>query len=279
MQEYLLKTRLSAAMDYLGGTVLMILGSVAGFVLLWGFRLSALIAGIALGVMLLTLREQGRKNRLCRKEAALRRRIGGEMKMEQWLLMQPRRAHLEAALLLSQESALALERAEEDGAVCTLEKTGEKILIFCAQMHETEKATVRDVAAYQRICLREKAARGILCGAGAINAEGRTQAEMHPPLQLISREKMILLAGKMWPATDAQLVELGKRKHRRKGKSIWQGMMDGERARPYLYYGLLLCGLYLFTGQILYLAPGMICLTLMALCRTGRLAAKGREFL
>lgn len=279
MQEYLTRTPLGAALDRLCGTVLLLFGGICVFVLLWGLRLSALVAGIALGVMLLTVREQGRKNRLHRRESALRRRIGGEMKLEQWLLMQPRRAHLEAALLLSQECALTLERAEEDGAVCTLEKKGEKIVIFCTQMHEKEKVTLRDAAQYQRICLREKAERGVLCGVGEVSAQIRRQAEMHPPLQLISREKMISLAGKMWPATDEQLVELGKRRQRRRGKAIWQNMMTSQRERPYLFYGLLLCMLYLLTGMISYLLPALVCMVLLALCRTGRFAPESGEIL
>lgn len=275
MQEYLFRTPLGAAMDRLGGTVALMLGSVAGFMLLWGVRLSALTAGLALGVMLLTLRERRRKQRLRRREAALRRRIGGELKMEQWLLMQPRRAHLEAALLLSQEYDLSLEKADEDGAVCTMEKTGEKLVIFCAQMHVKEKLSVRDIAACQRICLREKAARGVLCGAGLVSAEGKAQAQILPPLVIMPLERMIALAGAVWPATDAQLVELGKRKQQhRLGKTFWQGIMAKERERKYLLYGLLLCGLYLLTGLWVYLFPGCVCLLLLSMCRTGLFAEK-----
>lgn len=275
-----MRTPLGAAMDRFFGTVILLFGSVAAFILLWGFRLSALTAGVALGVMLLSLRERRRKHHLHRREAALRRRIGGELKMEQWLLMQPRRAHLEAALLLSQEEELSLERAEEDGAVCTLERTGEKLVIFCAQMHEKESLSVRDMTAYQRVCLREKAARGVLCGAGAVSAEGKAQSAMQPPLVIVPRECMIALAGAAWPATDAQLIELGKRKHQhRQGKAVWQSVLSREREGKYLFYGLLLCGLYLLTGLLSYLIPGCVCLLLLALCRTGVFAESKRKIL
>ena len=280
MQEYLTRTQLGAAMDYLGSSVVLLLGSVAGFVMLWGLRLSSLLAGLALGVMLLTLRVRTRKNRLHRREAALRRRIGGEMKLEQWLLMHPRRAHLEAALLLSQAQPLTLEKAEEDGAVCTIDKTGERVMVFCAQMHGKEKLSVREAAAYQRACLREKAARGVLCGVGGLSAEARAQTELSPKLAVVGYERMIALAGAAWPATDAQLIELGKRKHQhRRGRAFWREVMAGERERQYLLYGLLLCGLYLFSGLFAYLVPGLACLMLMALCRTGRFTEKDRKIL
>lgn len=280
MQEYLTRTPLGAAMDRLGGSVFLLFGSIAGFVLLWGLRISSLLAGLALGLMLLTLRERTRKHRLHRREAALRRRIGGELKMEQWLLMQPRRAHLEAALLLSQAQPLALEKAEEDGAVCTIEKTGERVMIFCAQMHGKEKLSVRDVAAFQRACLREKAERGVLCGVGGVTVEGKEQMAIAPRLLAVGYERMIALAGAAWPATDEQLIELGKRKHQgRRGKAFWQGVMAREREKQYLLYGLLLCGLYLLTGLFAYLLPGMACLMLMALCRTGIFSEQERDVL
>ncbi|MBQ7519222.1 MAG: hypothetical protein IJU12_02805, partial [Clostridia bacterium] len=42
---------------------------------------------------------------------------------------------------------------------------------------------------------------------------------------------------------------------------------DPQRAEKYLLYGLLLLGLYIFTGLAYYSVPGLVCLTLMTLCR------------
>lgn len=275
MQEYLTRTHLSEKMDHLGGTLLLLAGSLTCFVLLWGLRLSALLAGGALGVMLIVLRERGRGQRVHRREKQLRQRIGGEMKMEQWLLMLPRRAHFEAALLLQ----LPVERAEDWGVVCRTQ-TQEKAVVFCAQMHPSEKLSVRDIAAYQRICLREKAQRGILCAAGDLTQEARSQALLPPEVKIVGYARMIALAGALWPATDEQLVALGRRKHQGQiEKALLHTVLASGREQKYLLYGLLLCMLYLLSGLRAYLWPGCVCLMLMALCRTGRFAAKNREYL
>jgi len=280
MQEYLSRTHLGEKMDRIGGALLIMLLSVAAFALLWGVRLSALFSGIAMGVMLLMLRERGRRAKLHRKEKALRRRIGGEMKMEEWLLMPPRRANGEAALLLAEVFPLSVERVEAEGAVCREEKSGEKLIVFCAQLHRQEKLSARDIAAYQRVCLKYTARRGVVCGAGGMTAAGEEQALLPPAVLQVSYARMAALAGKMWPATDEQLIALGARKQRMKwGKSLCSAALSPERAPKYLIYGLLLCFLYLLLGMHAYLISALICLMLMILCRTGRFHQQPTQFL
>lgn len=275
MQEYLTRTRLSEKMDHLGTTLFLVAGSMLLFVLLWGLRLSALAAGGALGLMLIVLRERGRRQRVHRREKLLRARIGGEMKMEQWLLMQPRRAHFEAALLLS----LSPERAEDWGVVCRGQNQ-EKTVVFCAQMHRQEKLSVRDIAAWQRICLREKAEGGIVCGVGSMTQEAKAQAALSPEIKTLCYEHMIALSGAAWPATDEQLIALGKRKHQGQiEKALAHTVLSPGRDRKYLLYGLLLCLLYVMSGLKAYLWPGCMCLILMALCRTGIFAREKRKYL
>ena len=268
MQEYLTRTRLGTAMDHLGSTAALLVVSLCFYVYLWGARLSAILAGTATFLLLVIVRERTRRQRLKHRETLLRRRIGGELKLEQWLVMQPRRANLEAALLLSQLHDMELERALEEGVVCKLKKTQEQLLIACVQLHAQEKLTARDVAAVQRACLREKAARGVLCGAGGTEAAAQMQAKTEPRITLIGREKMIALAGAAWPATDEQLVELGKRKRvHPRGQEIRRTALQPERAQRYLFYGLLLCLLYFLLGSWFYLLPGCLCFVMTALCR------------
>lgn len=280
MQEYLERTRLGAAMDHLGGTAFIFAVSQMFFILLWGLRFSAVIAGLAAFAMLLILRERTRKRRLAHKETMLRRRIGGELKMEQWLVASPRRAHAENALLLAQTQEMDMVRVNDAGAFCVLKKTNEQLLIACAQLPDGDKLTARDVAAFQRLCLHERAERGVLCGAAGMASDARRQAELPPRVQVIAREKMIALAGAAWPATDEQLIRLGERKrhpvHRGKLPEI---ILQAERATRYLYYGLALCGLYFLLGSPFYLISGCVCLVLMALCRMGRKCKTSQDLL
>ena len=270
MQEYLSRTHLGEKLDRIGGTLMIVLASVMLFALLWGMRLTSFLAGTALGAMLLILRERTREKRLHHKEKALRRRIGGELKMEEWLLMPVEKAHAQAALVLSTVYPLEIERVTASGVVCTNEKNGEKVLVCCAQLHRQEVFSARDAAAFQRACLQEKAQRVVVCGVGKCSDAARQQAQTEPAIVHLSYERMIALTGRLWPATDAQLIKLGTRKQRRKwSKALLHSMLCRERANKYLLYGLLLCFLYVLVGLRGYLIPGCICLVLMALCRTG----------
>lgn len=270
VQEYLQKTRLGALFDRWGTTLLMLLCSVGLFVLLWGLRPSALTAGLALFIMLLILRIKTRAGRLARREKELRRRIGGELKLEEWVIAPPNRAHFEAALLLSQAyEGMQLTRAGERGVLC--EYKDETLLVAACQLHRGEALTARDVAALQRICIKKKAARALLCGVGEASRAAREQASLSPTVTFISRDKMISLAGEANPATDSQLVALGKRRRQGAKAGAWLAvMLDRRRAPRYALYGLLLLALYILTGAPYYPVPGCLCLVLSAACRVFR---------
>ena len=267
MQEYLQKTHLGAVMDEIGGILLLLAGSLLGYVLLWGLHPAAVLAGLATFALAMLLRARTREKRLQRREARLRRRIGGEMKLEAWTVCPPRRAHFETALLLSTAREICLERTLEDGVLCSRPGEGGKTLVACAQLHAGDRLNARDIASFQRACRRCGAEEGWLCGAGA-GADAWEQAELSPRVSVVSREEMIALAGAAAPAGDRQLVELARRKrlHRRPGRLL-HTVLEAQRAEKYLLYGLLLLGLYLLLGQAAYLLPALACLALMTLCR------------
>ena len=221
MQDYLQRTRLAGRMDEAGSTLALLTGSVVFFLLLWGVRITAVLAGIAAFALLMLLRARTRDRRLQNREDRLRRQIGGEMKLEAWVLMPPRRAHFEAALLVTQTLNGQMLRALDTGVLCAIQ--GKQALLACAQLPAGEKLTARDIAAFQRACLAEGAETGVLCG-----AEGLTPEH---------------------------------------AKIVLRRMLEPHRARQYLLYGLMLCGLHIITGQRFYPLPGCACLLLMALCR------------
>ena len=95
---------------------------IGWFVFLWGLNLPALLAGIALGTLLLLLRRLYRQTTLVRRETALRCRIGGELLLEKMLLSEAKEAHFQAALLLEEKWPLRMQRITADGALCRQEK-------------------------------------------------------------------------------------------------------------------------------------------------------------
>lgn len=270
MQEYLQKTRFGAAMDEVGAALMMLFVSEFFFILLWGLRLTSIVAGLAGFGLMELLRMRTRTERLKRREMQLRHRIGGELRLESWTVCPPRRAHFEAALLLSEAYPLILERTLDEGVICRIEKEGVRMLIRCAQLHREEKLNARDVAELQRACARLKADRGVLCGAEAEGA-AKEQAEMDPKVKLIGRERMITLAGAASPASDRELVALGKRKQMERDlKAIRRRVLSFGRAKKYGTYAVLLLMLYLLTGQGIYQLSGVMCLALMGACRAQR---------
>ena len=212
MQEYLHRTRVSTAMDTLGFHFLAFLLCLGWFIFLWGLRLTAFLAGVALYLMILLLRRKTRDGRLKRRENRLRARIGGEMALERLLMTAPSRAHFEVAMLLSLRWPLTLLRAGDTGVLCAWK--GQDALV--AFHPSTDDVTPGDVIALQREATMQHAGRAVLCAPGGVDPKAREQAASPLPVKILSREKLISLFGSAFPATDAQSVALGKRK-----KQLW----------------------------------------------------------
>ena len=113
---------LAELLDSVGRGVLLMALGIGWFVFLWGLNLPALLAGIALGTLLLLLRRLYRQTTLVRRETALRCRIGGELLLEKMLLSEAKEAHFQAALLLEEKWPLRMQRITADGALCGQEK-------------------------------------------------------------------------------------------------------------------------------------------------------------
>ena len=217
---------LAELLDSVGRGVLLMALGIGWFVFLWGLNLPALLAGIALGTLLLLLRRLYRQTTLVRRETALRCRIGGELLLEKMLLSEAKEAHFQAALLLEEKWPLRMQRITADGALCRQEKPSggaETLLVQCVRM---------------------------------------------PPEGELSTGQ---LAGRLSPATDAQLVALGQRKRRTPQRgSLLSIMTQREKAPRYWGYGLFMLILYILTGSAWYAMPGTVCLTLSVVCRSGQ---------
>lgn len=268
MQEYLQKTQFGALMDEAGVYLLLLTVSLGSFTLLWGLRPMALLAGLAAFTLMVLLRARTREKRLLRREERLRGRIGGEICLEEWTVCPSVRAHYEVALLLRGVLPISLVRVHAEGALCRRSDTGQRVLIVCAQLHREEKVSAKEVAALQRFCVGVGAECAYLCGAGGVTDAAREQAHLTPRVQYVSRARMIALAGAAHPATDRQLVALGRRyRSIHSPRGLCSRAFDPRRAEKYLLYGLLLLGLYILTGLAYYSIPGLVCLALMTLCR------------
>lgn len=266
MEQFLRRRRLSEVMDALGVSAVIYGASAMWFVYLWGLSVPALLAGAALGTMGQMARLQYRRRTLSRREKALRSRIGAELFLEELLLSEPEEAHRQTAMLLMTRWPLALIRTESGGALCR--QGGETLLIQCLRMPAESEMSAGDLAAGQRAVRRCGADRGVLCVLGGVTAKMAAKAEQTPvPITLVRRETLLALAARQSPATDEQLVALGRRRRMAGKASGAARIFRRDKAKRCLLYGLVMLGLYILTSARLYAVAGMTCLTMAVFCR------------
>ncbi|MBR3018850.1 MAG: hypothetical protein IKH57_17500 [Clostridia bacterium] len=268
MQEYLQRSRLGQAMDGLGFHAFTLILSNFWFILLWGLGFPAVVAGAALYVMIVILRKKARDDHVTRKEKQLRATIGGELALERLLLTDPAKAHFEITMLLSMRESLTLIQAGEKGVLCA--RKGKKWIVSFLQSPQESGVGPGDVLSLQREIRLMNADRGLLCACGKISAEARRQAEHEPPVSFFPREKLIAMLGSANPATDPQLIALGRRRKKAAPVHWLRLILAPSRGKRYACYGALLLGMYQLNRLLYFGLPGLACVFLAAACRCVR---------
>ena len=270
MEKYLRRNRLAETLDGLGLRLFFSLLATGWFIWLWGLNMPSLLAGAALGTLLCTARRAWRKRTVFRREKQLRSRLGAELMLEDMLMAEAKEAHFRAALLLAEKWPVTLQEVKEEGVIgCQGEET---LLIRCIRMPEDSALSAGDLLAAQRALRRLKADKAVLCPLGKVPPKVLAMAEEAIfPLRIIPRSTLLALAGQVAPATDEQLIALGKRKQRQTGRgSFTRLVFQSEKAPRYHLYGQGMLILYVISGLRLYAVPGMVCLTLAVMSRWGR---------
>ena len=263
--HYFKRSRLGNAMDSLGFHFFTAMISVFWFILLWGLRPSSLIAGAALYGMIVILRKKVRDDHVTRKEAQLRAVIGGELALNRLLLTAPEKANFEIAMLLSLREPLTLIQAGEKGVLCARKE--KKWLVSFLQAPAEADVTPGNVLLLQREIRLLNADSGLLCVCGKISPAAARQAEQEPPVSFLDRDRLISMLGSIHPATDSQLVALGRIRKKAAPVHWLRLILNPSRAKRYACYGVLLLGMYQFTHLFYYALPGLVCVFLAASCR------------
>lgn len=266
MQEYLWKSSFREKMDGLGLHVLMLMMCMGWFMLLWGLRLQSLLAGLAAYGLCLAVRRQNRHSRLARKEKKLRQQLGGEIQLESLLLQPANRACFALAMLLSVAEDMELKRMGQQGVLGW--KGGETVFLSFLQVPFSGEVTARDVLLCQQQARQEGAASAWLCVPCPVTEGARQQAREGVPVRLVEKARLVQLLGAVCPATDRQLVALGKRKkaHAPRARRLTD-ILRPQKAGRYALYGGLLLILYEVTGLLYYAFPGLVCILLAAFSR------------
>ncbi len=267
MERYLHQNRLSQVMDGLGVRVLIWGLSTGWFLWLWGLTLPTLMAGTGLSILLMMLRKQWRRRTVTRREYALRSRLGAELLLEELLYAEETAAHTRVAELLTSRWPLLVGDITADGAQCRQGK--EALLVRCVRLLPDGELSVGDLIAAQRAMQKTGADRAVLCVTGRVSPKVAARAEQMPrPVRILRREDLLGLAGRIAPATDAQLITLGQRKRHPLGPGGFARLvLAPAKARRYWGYGLAMVLLYVLTGVRFYAVPGMTCLAMAVASR------------
>lgn len=267
MEQYKQKTPFATAMDRLLLRLAVVGSGVGWFVFLWGVTLPAFTAGFAFGCLLWMSLRRFEALSIRRREEQLRCRLGGELAVDQLLLMPSRHAAFQSAMWLLQKAPLELQKTTEWGVLCRWRES--LLLVQLIAQHKSMPITVQQIIDAHKEGIVHKAAKIVVCTTAPISREGKAYADTaQPPLKLVSREELIRLAGTCTPATDEQLRGMAKKGRNPGGWQRWvELVLAPGRAKGYFLYGLGLTLLSLVTGLWYYPIPAVICLGLCVLCK------------
>lgn len=277
MQKYIDRSHVAGAIDAIGGKIGVLLVCVGWFIYLWGLCWPAIIAGLGLcGLCLLCIRLFDQRT-LEKREAALRRTIGGELALEELLLMKEDRAQFQAAMWLLPKYPVTLIRLCKGHILCEWE--GKRVITVLLSRHPASPITADELLGVRRLIKTQGAERALVCATAPLSAPARDYAAQCPhELTLIHRDELISLAGAASPATNEQLLSLKSRRKKRLRFHGWLRLaLAPDRAKSYFLYGLGMAALSLITGQPYYPIPAVICLTLCILCRLRATKAPDRD--
>ncbi|MDD3882958.1 MAG: restriction endonuclease [Eubacteriales bacterium] len=215
MQRYLSNTRLSMVIDGVAARVILFAACEIYFFCLYSVSWLSALGGLCVYALFLVFLRLIAKKRLRKREMRMRERLGGELQLERLLLLPRPHHHTELYEWLEKVYPVKLVGLVDDGV---LSQYGEELLLIrCVSRHRSLEATAQEVLGAARACRSTGAHRCVLCATCEFSKGAQaTAGEVSPPVTLISGKALSAIAGKLFPATDEQLLEI---KQRRKGRT------------------------------------------------------------
>lgn len=256
------KNRLAAALDRLFFAAILLIVSIGYFFFLWRSSLPSLIAGTALFALLLVTISLIERRTLRLRERLLRERVGGAMYLEDLLLMPSSSACDAVCSLLCQ----ALDAQRLSKGIMRYEE--ESWLIRCSQCLLGSSAGTGDVLAAHRARLEAGADKCALACTTGFSAEAIRAAEwVDPPIRLIPGRQLSSVAGRLCPATDADIAERARRRKTPFSRARIRALAFApHKTKRYLLCSFLLLALYLASGSGASLAFMLVSFLLALFC-------------
>lgn len=267
MQKYRPKTLMAGLADKVFRIAVTCGAGMAWFIALWGVTLPALAAGMALGGLLWLCARQFTKKSTQRREKQMRRIIGGELALSRLLLLPSRHAAFQTALWIAPRYPMDIRKAIDWCVLGTLEERSAMIRLIA--QHESVTITVQQVVECAREARAREIDRCVLCLTAPASKEALLYAaNTDPPMEIVSRQELIDLAGLCSPATDEDLSRLGRQKRTQRSAREWLAVvLAPSRARRYFWYGAGLSALAALTGLSYYPLPAAVCMGLFIACK------------
>lgn len=267
MEKYHPKTTLATILDHVFRVLAAWLAGTAWFISLWGLQLTAFTAGVALGAMVWICVRQFAKHTTQKREQHMRQLIGGELALDRLLLEDSQKAVLHAALWIASRYPIKIEKRSNTYLYGTLE--GCPTIVQMIIQHKSMPIHTQQIVECAREFRKQSAELCLLCTTAPVGREAADYAAgLNPPIQIISRDELIRLAGYHSPATDEDLQKLARQKRTRRSLKEWLAViMDSSRAKRYFWYGTGMGLLALITGSGFYPVPAVLCLGLYGACK------------
>ena len=256
------KNRVASLLDRLAVRTMIWIACVMYFFALWHHGIPSLIAGGALFVLVLLCLSLIEQRTLATRERILRERAGGMIAISDLIEMPTARASASVCALLCE--TLDAERLSDSAMVYG----GETWLVRCVQCLQGSSVGEGDVLAAHRARIEAGLNKCVIVSTGGVSPAATRAGEwMDPPVRLIDGHQLARIAGRIHPATDAEMAGHVKRQ---RSPFSWTRIralaLSPVKLRRHLLCAFLLMMLYLVWPSLVVLIACLMSFVLAMLC-------------
>ncbi len=256
------KNAVASALDHAAVRIFTFAACVAYFFALWNSGMPSIIAGSALFVLVLLCIGLIERRTLSARDRILRERAGGMIAISELIEMPTGRASAAVCALLC--DTLDAERISD----CAMRYGGETWLVRCAQCMQGSSVGEGDVLAAHRARIEAGLDKCVIVSTGGVSPAATRAGEwMEPPVRLIDGHQLARIAGRIHPATDAEMARHAKRQ---RSPFSWARIralaLSPVKLRRHLLCAFLLMVLYIVWPSLLVLISCLMSYALALLC-------------
>lgn len=257
------KSRAASRIDRFSLRLFICALCIGYFSWLFGSLREGLIAGLSLFALILLTLALFERSTLARRDRALRERLGGEIFLQDLILLPGGEATQRVCSALC--GALGAKPVGKS-ALCY---AGETYAVRCAQCLSRQCAGEGDVLAAHRARQEAGTTQALLCTTGGFSPGAIRAAEwVDPPVRLLTGAQLAALYGRLHPASDEDIARHVSRQRKPYSFARMRLLaLSPAKQKKYLTCSLMLLILYLFTHTAMALFSCLLAFLLALLCK------------